>query len=479
MENGGNPGTRTKRVTKLDLFQRLSTCSHNRVKWELETDEVTVARLIEGVVRNDLAVVMELLRVKPELAGFDLSAGDERRALHFAVVGRSPEMVRVLVEHGADPNQGVYPYRRLTTPLAIALDRGYHEIVEILQSPARPSACAEPDPECTIGALSQAVSTGNIGVVRELLDRGLDPDERQRVGGLEEEIHSFGRPLQIAAAGGMHAIAELLLERGADPNGHVYAAGTPVHTAVGRGDRRMVELLVRHGGVVLAESTGYFRAPDLAREVVALERSGRLAEASLNPGSTLGADFIEGGASGGCPEVLRMGLDRVDWQPGDPRWHKALHSSMAFWNHIPWLEDAHPEFDRGTYIECFQMILARSGGRTVGALGRTVLHDVAAMRSWVTDGEVESFARAALAAGASLDGRDELLQGTPLAWACQWGRSGLVKLLLRYGADPVDDGAESWATPLARARKSGNEAVLSALLSGLHPPGEPNAAPSA
>ncbi len=424
---------------------------------------MTVARLIEGVVRNDLAAVMELLQVKPELAGLDSSAGDERRALHFAVLGRSAEMVRVLMEHGADPNQGVYPYRRVTTPMAIALDRGYNELVEILQSTVPPVGAGTSDPEFNDGELSHAVSTGNIDEIRSLLDAGLDPDERRRVGGLEDDVYSWGRPLQIAAGAGMHAIAELLLQRGADPNGHVYAAGTPVHKAVGRRDRRMVELLVRHGGVVLAESTGYFRSPGLARELVALDEAGRLPRQSLSPGSTLGADFVEGGASGGCPEVLRMGLERVDWPHCDPRWHKALHSSMAFWNHIPWLEDAHPEFARDTYLECFQMILARSGGRTVGGLGRTVLHDVAAMRTWVTDAEVEAFAAAALSAGASLDGRDEILRSTPLAWACQWGRAGLVRLLLERGADGIDTAADEWAKPLARARKSGSAVLLAAL----------------
>ena len=55
--------------------------------------------------------------------------------------------------------------------------------------------------------------------------------------------------------------------------------------------------------------------------------------------------------------------------------------------------------------------------------------------------------------GARLDIRDDLLQSTPLGWACRWGRVEIVKLFLARGADPVEADAEPWATPRAWAEK--------------------------
>jgi hypothetical protein len=68
-----------------------------------------------------------------------------------------------------------------------------------------------------------------------------------------------------------------------------------------------------------------------------------------------------------------------------------------------------------------------------------------------------------LDAGARLDIRDNLLKSTPLGWACRWGRVELVKLLLEYGADPVEANAEPWATPKAWGEKMGHAAVLTEL----------------
>ena len=65
-----------------------------------------------------------------------------------------------------------------------------------------------------------------------------------------------------------------------------------------------------------------------------------------------------------------------------------------------------------------------------------------------------------LNAGARVDLRDELLQSTPLGWACRWGYAELVKFLLERGADPDEVGAESWAIPKAWAGKMGHDAVL-------------------
>ena len=68
--------------------------------------------------------------------------------------------------------------------------------------------------------------------------------------------------------------------------------------------------------------------------------------------------------------------------------------------------------------------------------------------------------------GARLDLRDEVLQSTPLGWACRWGRPEMVKLLLERGADPIEASAEPWATPRAWATKMGHrdiEAILDAV----------------
>jgi ankyrin repeat protein len=88
--------------------------------------------------------------------------------------------------------------------------------------------------------------------------------------------------------------------------------------------------------------------------------------------------------------------------------------------------------------------------------GLTILHSVAGSREHVTAGERVAFATMLLEAGARLDVRDHVLNSTPLAWACRWGRVELVTLYLERGADPVEGDAEAWATPLAWAKKKGH-----------------------
>jgi ankyrin repeat protein len=91
--------------------------------------------------------------------------------------------------------------------------------------------------------------------------------------------------------------------------------------------------------------------------------------------------------------------------------------------------------------------------------GLTILHSIAGSREHVTADERVAFATMLLDAGARLDVRDHVLNSTPLGWACRWGREELVKLYLERGADPVEAGAEAWATPLAWARKKGHSHI--------------------
>src|SRR5262245_55614014 len=101
---------------------------------------LTPNALAEAVRANDLARVASLLDARPELVNMEMSYGDERRAIHFAVMNRQPEMVRVLMQRGANPHTGIYPHRKALTAINIARERGFDEIVAIIEAEERPQA---------------------------------------------------------------------------------------------------------------------------------------------------------------------------------------------------------------------------------------------------------------------------------------------------------------------------------------------------
>jgi ankyrin repeat protein len=145
----------------------------------------------------------------------------------------------------------------------------------------------------------------------------------------------------------------------------------------------------------------------------------------------------------------------VDWPRDDPRWYPVLEQPLRIWTH----GSASFDWDRSTYLTCFQLVLARSGANIRGRFGLTILHSVAGSRRHVTAEERVAFAAMLLHAGAGLNVRDGVLLSTPLGWACRWGRIELVNLLLERGADPRETDAEAWATPKAWADKMGHAEI--------------------
>jgi ankyrin repeat protein len=578
-------------------------------KLKAYVDGATVKRLANAVCACDVTKVRAMLKTRPELVRMHMAGNDERRALHYAVLNRAPEMVRVLMEHGADARKGIYPHRDATGALTIALERGYDEIVAIIREyedqrherlgggrgnirgesqawvqtgshtaplptsdilseaiacsdAARAVAMMGPDgvlinalnrdgwaplhiaaamlnefmvtwllergadvsrrgpsdrTPLDMAAVSRRVRNGDkrqFGTVAQalrrhgaeltarsavalgesdwlraqhsegalvnpiedwgglltvavmhdrpemltlLLDLGFDPDERMRVEGLEDATFSWGMPLWNCAGQGKHTMAEMLLSHGADPNGRVYASGSPMFQAYSQGDWTMVELLKRYDGATEATTAGLFRQTELARQMLAREVVASLEE-GIFAGQTVAEQLLWGAACGGDPEIVRMALERVDWPPDDPRWYTILEQPLRFWSY-----GVTKPLDRQTYLACFSLVLERCSPNISGRFGLTILHDVAGSREHVTPGERAALATMLLDAGARMDARDDLLKSTPLGWACRWGRIELVKLLIERGADPIEADAEPWATPRAWAEKKGDESLLSLL----------------
>jgi ankyrin repeat protein len=319
------------------------------------------------------------------------------------------------------------------------------------------------------GLLRIAASHDRREILQLLLDFGFDPDERTRFGGGDEDVVVFtwGMPLWHCASNGKYEMAELLLQRGADPNADVYASGTPVYRAYDHRDWKMVELLRRYGGLANGTVAGLYRQTELARQLIA-GSGGNPKPDGMFEGRSLGEELLWAGACGGDPEIVRMALELVQWPRDDPRWFGILEQPLRMKNHSPgyWGND---EWDRGTYLTCFRLILERCDpnvrGRTtdLGQFGLTILHSLADARAHVMPAERVAFATALLDAGGRVDVRDNLLKSTPLGWACRWGQVELVKLLLERGADPLEADAEPWATPRAWAEKMKHGDVLALL----------------
>ena len=471
-------------------------------KLKAYVDGVTIRRLVEAVSHGDIERVRAMLKARPELANMAVSYSDEHRAIHYAAMHRQPEITRLLMRKGANARAGIHPHRDATSAWRLARERGYDDIVAIIEE--EENRKAKPAHELTIapaieldnaertavanndlqwlrsslaegklanqvrwsdgGLLTVAVRNNRPEVLKFLLDEcKFDPDERVSGGEGDWVAYSQGHPLWNAAAMGLSEIANLLLDRGANPNVHVDSSGSPVHSAYSHQQWKMVDLLRARGGFVTADTAALYRETELARQILADEERGIFPRnITLTEGSVV-EDLLRFGGDGGATEIVRMALARVDWPRNDVRWFRMIAAPLSFWHHIPWLQAGNKELDRNGYLECFRLVLGACDANIVGSFGRTILHEIAAMRDWITEDEVVAFGRVALKAGARSDGRDDILKSTPLGWACRWGRIKLVRLLMEHGAVLEEKDAESWAQPLAWARKMGHNEIISML----------------
>ena len=240
----------------------------------------------------------------------------------------------------------------------------------------------------TAACLTVAVRNNRFEVLEFLLDSGLDPDERVSSGEGDWTAYSQGYPLWYAAALGRQEMATLLLDRGANPNVHVDSSGSPVHSAYSHKQWQMVELLRARGGIVTGDTAALYRQTDLARHMLIDDERGVLPQSMKPSDKPLAEELLRFGADGGATEIVRMSLARIEWPRHDGRWFRMLASPLSFWHHIPWLYAGNKDFDRESYLECFRLILNACDVNVVGAFGRTILHEIAAMGDWITESEV-------------------------------------------------------------------------------------------
>ena len=430
-----------------------------------------VRRKVHEAAAKGEEAMLAVFAEHPELT--DWRAADGTTMLHLAAGRGQTLIIKWLIDHGKDVNARAHgvPHQSATfldrsplgwTPLDFAATgRGSDEWLfnnDKFQPAARlllergaelsPLSAAALGRWDFLGKLSKqelegkgvleaAVKGDQPDTLRRLLDLGLDPDEPIQVGHMEEKTWSSGGPVFQAVVLKRVQMAQLLLERGADPNANVFTAGSAAYRAYDSGDPELIALIEKHGGWIDPGSAGYAGQTDIARKMLAGEIDTHL-EPNDFMGHTVAEQLLWGGASSLCDDIVRMALAHVDWPPDDPRWFGML--MRPTWN------NAHcPEC-----CDTLKLILARCHPHhRAPDHGYTILHDVVSGDRGIG----VQLATILLDAGARLDVRDDLLKSTPLGWACRWGRTEMVKLFLARGADPVEADAEPWATPRAWAER--------------------------
>ncbi|EWZ77577.1 hypothetical protein FOWG_18025 [Fusarium oxysporum f. sp. lycopersici MN25] len=141
-----------------------------------------------------------------------------------------------------------------------------------------------------IRALGIASTCEHVGIIRAILENGVDVDARHR---------SFPSALEIAAKNGNSDIIELLLEANADANATKVRCPSALQLASFHGHRNIVQLLLKHGADVHVQTQQFPPA-------------------------------LQGAASKGQNQIVELLLDNgADIDAHDQQYPTALQSAVA------------------------------------------------------------------------------------------------------------------------------------------------------
>ncbi|XP_069787505.1 ankyrin repeat and SOCS box protein 3 isoform X2 [Narcine bancroftii] len=187
----------------------------------------------EAATHKTLKCLRLLVCTASLTSGIELKTFEGETALHLAAKHGHLEIVRILLQAGANPdaitNENV-------TPLFLATEKGYIAVVRILlKYGARINGFHS---ACLWSVVHQAAYQGHLEVLKFLLGKGADKESKDDYG---------ITPLFLAAQYGKLESLRILVQHGSNVNCQAYDKATPLFIAAQEGHVECVELLLSHG----------------------------------------------------------------------------------------------------------------------------------------------------------------------------------------------------------------------------------------
>ena len=202
----GTPMPRPSRCTTRSSSWRARYGFDSWPKLKAFVDGITVRRLVDAVRAAISTPCGRWSTARPELVHLDVAENDEHRALHHAVLRRRPDIVRFLMQQGADARKGIWPHRGATTRVHarrrawLRRDRPRSSRRKNAAAPKR-SARALPPP--VAAGLMDAFQRGDEDAMIATLDA--HPRAGPRDGSHRPDGAPLGGGVPVASAGGLAA----------------------------------------------------------------------------------------------------------------------------------------------------------------------------------------------------------------------------------------------------------------------------------
>lgn len=259
--------------------QRVLARAYGFPSWTVlkqHVDGLNVRAFCAAVEAGDVITVRKLGKARPELVSLSPDGEfGERIALHTAVIDRDAEMTRALMELGSDARRGIWPHRAASTAHTIARDRGYDEIVAIIEREEDRRRKEMSSPGATVSSKTDEIHKAILEDRSEEAIRLLESDQ-SLVGACSVRGET---PLHIAAWAHNPSMVAWLLDHGA--NVHAEAPfevpqGTPAAKVPGKTPLDYAAIVAgwsAHGRhYTFMENSG--KGPECFQEIVRLLRAG-------------------------------------------------------------------------------------------------------------------------------------------------------------------------------------------------------------